>query len=100
MDLKKTCQKEETYAQITLPLRKLTHNNARFSWTNECEEACQKKAEAMSTDTALRYFDPTLKTIMVTDATEVGIAATIYQEENGILKPVYHASRALTETEG
>ena len=92
--------KEEAYAQMTLPLRKLTHKNARFSWTNECEEAYQKIAEAMSTDTALRYFDPTLKTIMVTDASEVGIAATIYQEENGILKPVDHASRALTETEG
>ena len=91
---------EEAYAQMTLPLRKLTHKNARFSWTNECEEAYQNIVQAMSTDTALRYFDPKLKTIMVTDASEVGIAATIYQEENGILKPIDHASRALTETEG
>ena len=55
--------KEEAYAQMTLPLRKLTYKNARFSWTNECEEI----VEDMGTDTALRYFEPTLKTVMVTD---------------------------------
>ena len=37
--------KEEAYDQMTMPLRKLTHKNARFSWTNECEEAYQKIVE-------------------------------------------------------
>ena len=54
----------------------------------------------MSADTALRYFDPSKNTILITDASEIGIAATVYQEEeNKVLTPVDHASRSLTSTE-
>ena len=93
-------ENEQAYAQMSLPLRQLTHKNARFVWTRQCEEAYQKIIQAMSADTALRYFDPSKNTILITDASEIGIAATVYQEEeNKVLKPVDHASRSLTSTE-
>ena len=94
-----TFDSEEQYAKMTEPLRKMTHKHARFNWTPECNTAYENIREAISSDTALRYFDPNLPTVLITDASDVGIAATIYQKHNDTLKPVDHASRALTETE-
>ena len=54
----------------------------------------------MTSDTALRPFDPQLKTILVTDAGPGGIAASIFQElDDGTWVPIDHASRSLTPRE-
>ena len=90
---------EEAYAQITLPLRQLTHKNTHFKWTPACEQSYNQIISTMTSETALRPFDPKLRTVLVTDASQVGIAATVYQDDKGVLKPVDHASRALTDTE-
>ena len=54
----------------------------------------------MTSDTALRPFNPELKTIHVADAGPEGIALSVFQEQdNGCWVPVDHASRALTPCE-
>ena len=54
----------------------------------------------MTAKTALRPFDPAMKTIMVSDAGPVGIAASIFQEEEASTwTPVDHASHSLTPCE-
>ena len=91
---------DQSYSQMTLPLRELTHKNAKFQWTEECERAYKEITEAMCNDAALRYFDPLLKTVLITDASPVGISATLYQDQGDkTLKPVDQASRSLTPTE-
>ena len=71
-------QSEEAYASMTKPLRELTHKNRHFQWTDECEQAYIKILEAMTSNAALRPFDSTAKIIMITDASPVGISASLY----------------------
>ena len=95
-------ESDQAYAQLTEPLREQTKKNARFPWTPECEQCYQDIVKAMTSDTALRPFDPQLKRILVTNAGPVGIAVTasIFQElDDGTWVPIDHASRSLTPCE-
>lgn len=48
----------------------------------------------------LMHFDPSKKTVICTDASDVGIAAVLcHYDEGGYLKPVWYLSRMLTVTE-
>ena len=88
------------YAELTQPLRNLTKKNARFVWSSECERAYQEITNTMTSDAALRPFNPELKTIHVTDAGPDGIASSVFQEQdNGCWVPIDYASRALTPCE-
>ena len=81
------------YAELTQPLCNLTKKNARFIWTPECEQAYRDIVTTMTSDTALRPFNPELKTIHVADAGPEGIASSVFQEQdNGCWVPVDHAS--------
>ena len=67
-----------------------------FEWTREREDAYQRIIRMMSDSTTLRPF----RTDLVTDASPVGISASLYQvEEGGCWVPIDHTSRALSETE-
>ena len=91
---------DQAYAQVTQPLCQLTGKNVRFAWTPTCESAYQEILHIMTAETALRPFDPAMKTIMVFDAGPVGIAASIFQEEEASTwTPVDHTSHSLTPCE-
>ena len=91
---------DQAYAQVTQPLHQLTGKNVRFAWTPACESAYQEILHIMTAETALRPFNPAMKTIMVSDAGPVGNAASIFQEEEASTwTPVNHASRSLTPCE-
>ena len=93
-------ESDQAYAQLTEPLRVLTRKNARFQWSDECEQSYQNIMKAMTCEAALRPFDPQLRTILVTDAGPGGIAASVFQElEDDTWVPIDHASRALTPCE-
>ena len=93
-------ESEEAYSQLTMPLRNLTRKNSRFVWSSQCEKAYQDIIQAMTNETALRPFDPTLPTTMVTDASPEGIASSVFQiQPDGTWVPIDHASRSLTECE-
>jgi hypothetical protein len=65
-------------------------------WTQACEDAYQKVMQALTSTSTLKPFNPTLKTKLITDASPVGIAASLYQEESaGVWYPVDHVSRSL-----
>ena len=91
---------EEAYAQLTSPLRKLVCKNARYVWSEECEQAYQGILQALDSEAALRPFNPQLKTKLITDASPVGISASLYQEQTpNVWRPVDHASRSLQPAE-
>ena len=91
---------ERAYAQATQPLRELTHKGRRFSWSPECEASYQEVLKSMTSDTALRAFDPSLATKHVADAGPDGIATSLFQElPDGTWVPIDHGSRALTQAE-
>ena len=90
----------QAYAQMTKPLRNLTKHRAIFRWTTECEEAYEEILKAMTSAVALRPFDPSQKTHLVTDASPEGIAASVFQTNaTGNWVPIDHTSRSLTECE-
>ena len=93
-------ESDEAYAQLTSPLRQLICKNARYMWTQACEDAYQKVMQALTSTSALKPFNSNLKTKLITDASPVGIAASLYQEKSaGLWYPVDHVSRSLQPTE-
>ena len=57
---------EKAYAAIAKPLRDLTRKNTKFLWTAHYQQLYKEILHTMSSNTALRPFDSTLKTIQKT----------------------------------
>jgi len=93
-------ESDEAYAQLTSPLRQLICHNTKFVWSQACEEAYRKIMLFLTSENALRPYDPKLKTKMITDASPVGLAASLYQEDaSGVWYPIDHVSRSLQTAE-
>ena len=94
-----------SYEDVTAPLRKLLKKGAEFKWTDTEEEAYAKLMETISDPATLQPFHKERNTNFVSDASELGIQASLYQEvqqghrEKPTWVPVDHVSRALTDTE-
>ena len=86
--------------RLVRPHRDLTRKGRRFQWNPACESAYQEICRAMTSDAALKPFDPTLPMKHVADAAPDGIASSLFQVlPDGVWVPVDHASRALTPVE-
>ena len=91
---------EDAYSQLTSPLRRLICKNTRYVWSEECEKAYQGILKALDCEAAQRAFNLQLKTKLITDASPVGISASLYQEQSpNIWHPVDHVSRSLQPAE-
>ena len=96
---------EETYSDVTGPLRKLTRHGVHYKWTEECGKSFQKLKNQLSSDTVLMNFDTARETRLYVDHGPDGVASTIAQgykvpgERAQQWRPVYHTSRALTQAE-
>ena len=68
-----------------------------FQWSKEREHSFLSILQMMSDRTYLALYNPNRKTHLVSDASLVGIAASLYQEDNlGRWLPVEHISRVLS----
>ena len=93
-------KENQSYEDVTAPLRELLHSGAKFEWNKEREQSYQKLMNMMNDRSILAPFQLTRKTHLVTDASPHGISASLYQEdEDGTWLPVDHASRALSKHE-
>ena len=91
---------QETYEEVTAPLRSLLKRDVKFVWGADQETAYSKLLTLMESPATLRPYRLGLPTHYVADSSEVGIQASIYQvEEGGTWVPVDHISRSLTKTE-
>jgi hypothetical protein len=89
-----------SYTEITAPLREMLGSGEVFGWTEEREESYQALIRVMSAETTLRPFNPSRPTHFVSDASPLGIAASVYQEQKGgTWVPVDHVDRALSAAE-
>ena len=94
-----------SYEEVTSPLRKLLKKNAEFEWSDAEEESYCKLMDILSDPATLQPFHKDRRIHVVSDASELGIQASLYQEmpqqhrEKPIWVPVDHVSRSLTETE-
>ena len=88
------------YATISEPLRHLTKKGTNFKWGQAQQDAFKAITGAISEVTLLSYFDTKRETALFTDASPVGVNATLAQlDDNGYYRPVNVASRALNKTE-
>uniref|UniRef100_A0A3B3IAC9 ribonuclease H n=1 Tax=Oryzias latipes TaxID=8090 RepID=A0A3B3IAC9_ORYLA len=88
------------YANLSEPLRKLTRKGQVWEWTNEAESSFQAMKEALVSEPCLAYFKLGAPTVVISDASPVGLGAVLLQtQQDGQNKPVAYASRSLTPTE-
>ena len=88
------------YATISEPLRRLTTKEAIFTWGIEQQKSFHHIKHALEQTALLSYFDPTRHTSLFTDASPVGVNATLVQDVGGgLLRPISFASRALSPTQ-
>ena len=85
----------EGLSDMSEPLRRLTHKDVPWEWSQEQEEAFVKIKTAVSTAPVLKYFTPSEPTEGEGDASEKGIGFALMQQG----QPVTYASRALTKAE-
>jgi hypothetical protein len=53
----------------------------------------------MSSAESLAYFDKEAETVIVSDASPVGLGAVLLQRQEGVMKVVAYASRCLSDVE-
>ena len=88
------------FAKLTAPVRKLSMKNERFIWTTEHASCFYAVLDAFKKDTLLRYFDPSKKTNIFTDAHVTGLGAILAQEVSlETARPVALASKTTNEAE-
>ena len=86
---------------ITKPLRVLTEQLFDFHWTESCQEAFDKCKEILASETVLMHYDPRLPKVVSSDASPVGLGATLSHvvtfNDKTVERPVCYASCSLNE---
>ena len=88
------------FASISAPIRQLTHKNAKWVWGPEEQHAFVCLKARMATPEIMKYFNPSLETELIVDASPVGLGAILTQvTADGGMNIVAYASRSLTDCE-
>lgn len=82
-------------ASLTAPLCELTKKDIAYVWGPEHDHSFNQVEQEITSMGVLRYFDPNVKTVIQTDASQKGLGAVLLRQG----QPVCHASKALTDTE-
>ncbi|VDI13786.1 protein SFI1 [Mytilus galloprovincialis] len=70
-------------------------DDSKWEWTSEQQESFDKLKNELVADRVMSYFDPNKETMLIVDASPVGLAGLLTQ--NG--KIIAYASRSLTDVE-
>ncbi len=89
------------FATLTAPLRELTKKNAQFIWLPKHQACFDKLKATLASAPCMSYFCKEKETLVIVDASPVGVSAILSQQEPGTddRKVVAYASRTLTDTE-
>ena len=82
-------------SELALPIRELAKDKVAFNWGPEHQAAFKPLKKEIAATPILAYFDPKKTTVLQTDASINGHGTCLLQDE----KPVYFASKALTEAQ-
>ena len=87
------------FSTLVEPLRAVLREDA-FRWGPELSDTVRRVKEAIRDAPTLSMFDPQLKTVLTTDASDVGCGAYLSQlEKDGGERVISYASRAFTSAE-
>ena len=88
------------FSTISSPLWDLTCTGKSWKWGTKEEEAFEEIKKLLTNAPVMAYFAKDAKTRLVTDASPVGLGAVLeQQQEDGSYRPVYYASRKLSNVE-
>ena len=89
-----------SYSDITIPLTRLTHKDAPWVWSSQCEDAFQLLKAAFTSAPILHHFEPSLPPVVETDASDYAIAGVfLVRTDDGDIHPVAFYSRTLSGAE-
>ena len=82
-------------SELALPIRELEKYKVAFNWVPEQQVPFMLVKKEIAAAPILAYYDPKKSTVLETDANIDGLSTCLLQDE----KPVYFASKALTEAQ-
>ncbi|CAC5390165.1 unnamed protein product [Mytilus coruscus] len=83
------------YSTITEPLRCLTKQGVTWTWTSEQQQSFDALKQELMNNRIMPYFDPRKVTVLMVDASPVGVGALITQDG----RVNAYASRVLCDVE-
>ncbi|XP_058838582.1 uncharacterized protein K02A2.6-like isoform X2 [Topomyia yanbarensis] len=86
-------------ATLNFPLRELIKQDLPFEWKSEHQKSFDQLKDLIGSTKHLGYYDPKDRTLVVTDASGVGLGAVLIQFKENIPRIISYASKSLTETE-
>ncbi|OMJ12560.1 Transposon Tf2-6 polyprotein, partial [Smittium culicis] len=90
----------DDFTNLAAPLYTLLQKETLFDWNSNCETSFQKLKMAMTSAPVLAHPDTSKPYIMYTDASNVGIGASLHQKQpDGSVRPIAYASRKLLPAE-
>ena len=91
----------ENMAITTDPLRALLKKGTEFMWTEDQDNAFKQTKDILQKTTCLQFFDPTLETLLLSDASNLhGLGFALVQKDKvGHLRMIQCGSRTLTDAE-
>ena len=69
------------FLDISRPLTRLTHHDAKFEWTEKCEKLFNRLRDLLMEYPILRYPDPSKPYTIYTDVSGIGWSGVLTQEE-------------------
>lgn len=84
---------------LTAPLRELLHKDVRFRWRSEHTAAFERVKEEIANPRNLGYYSPDDETILIADASPVGLGAVLLQEREGQKRVICYISKGLSQAE-
>ena len=90
----------ENFSRKAKPLTRLTRKNVPFKWGNEQKAAFELLKRELTQPPVLAIFDPKKSCILYTDASSIGLGATLMQkDEDGHEHPIEYFSKQLNEAQ-
>jgi hypothetical protein len=80
----------EGFSKLLRPLTTLTRKNARFVWTDECEQCFQKLKRRLVTAPVLALPTESGNLVVNSDASKKGLGCVLIQ--NGNVMPILHTN--------
>lgn len=81
------------------PLRQLLKHDVTFEWLSEHQRSFDKIKALVGSAGSLGYYDPKDRTLLITDASGVGLGAVLIQFNNSQPRIISYASKSLTDLE-
>jgi len=86
-------------SEFAAPLTVLTKKGVAFTWSHVEQSAFEDLKRMIGENISLALPDPSLPYVLETDASLIGLGATLYQVKDGIRVPICFASRKLSSAE-